>query len=81
MKTIDKITISLALMAAFVVGAFLDDAIAQPVTVQKVRYINRPIYQMLRQDAHFREPADVRDFRRRVTSVISSYSRRTFGRS
>jgi len=55
MKTIDKITISLALMAAFVVGAFLDDAIAQPVTVQKVRYINRPIYQMVRQDAHFRE--------------------------
>ncbi|WP_441268293.1 hypothetical protein AB7G19_26220 [Bradyrhizobium sp. 215_C5_N1_1] len=33
------------------------------------------------EDAHFREPADVRDFRRRVTSVISSYSRRTFGRS
>jgi hypothetical protein len=32
-------------------------------------------------DAHFREPTDVRDFRRRVTSVISSYSRRTFGRS
>jgi hypothetical protein len=30
-------------------------------------------------DARFSEPAEVQDFRRRVTSVVDNYSRRTFG--